>query len=996
MSDLKEVVSIADFKVSVQHHFNSLKMVLSAPLFSEVNAYYSNTKEIGLPVKKHHTLNTLLERLNGIKTKPTKSNSIAILKGLYKGGTNGVFCYEGAPYLFFDIDVKENENKHLLVKLNNANVFEHLKKIAVLVWRSNSGFGIAGILFVPQLAEVLNSDRKKHLSIGKAITKYLKEVLNVDADFDNAQNKFRQIRFLAMQKEKRFINTNPIRFSYDVKEVQRVSQTGVKQYRRSDNRAVIGSIEHQFNNDTSIHNALLDNGFKWLNDTRYLHTSTTSKSTGTTGGNNVFFNYSQSFSNYKVFTPFSLYLTQHYSNDLNRFLSDLKKKGYNTSKPQQTTLKQSENVLKQQVKDREKQIFTACYDLINLPYKEKLSFIKKNAKNDAEKMLFFDYLKIKPLNISYNKTLKIQNYVSEQLETVLEYADANTKTILTAETGTGKTTAFLRDFAKHRPGKRILILAPLTAIVEQNKAEYQNIISLTGNSEPKEHTKAKTSLFVMATYEQGYKHLSTGNTFDYVVIDEVHNLITAHEYKRETIKNLTRVLKSCKVIGLTGTTNLLFKSIGYKLINVQKEAQNKVNINLITDNRAPLKIALQHLQNVKGKCIIRVNSRNVAKDLKTELLRLKQYKKDEVLILNSDAHIKKGNDFKQLTDHSNFNESIKLVLTTSIIDEGLSIKQSGFTDVVFIETDYKPMPEAVKQFFARFRNEDADRKNYFYFRETKEQKIISWNPLFDFKNTQKKLKEDAETFSVNDTDKKDSTNTKYLYYEDTSVNDFALAYDVAKRFFLLMTKQEYIHFLELNYNINIIENKTHISIDFDTTESKSQSEENKIQVAKKWLNNKDEVLNALFVITDNLQIKKSIDYIGLQPENEIYNLVSDNLKAFEHLQKNCNRLENLGVNDVDTFLIDTTKIKPFDLRNINRKIKLLENIDTIKNPKTKTDEKNKTKLLTFLSEAEKLKTVNKNTLFVVWNKLRCNSKKPSYYNLIDLLEWHENENAFIS
>ena len=51
MSDLNKVVSIADFKVSVQHHFNSSKMVLNAPLFSEVYAYYSSKKNIGEPVK---------------------------------------------------------------------------------------------------------------------------------------------------------------------------------------------------------------------------------------------------------------------------------------------------------------------------------------------------------------------------------------------------------------------------------------------------------------------------------------------------------------------------------------------------------------------------------------------------------------------------------------------------------------------------------------------------------------------------------------------------------------------------------------------------------------------------------------------------------------------------------------------------------------------------------------------------------------------------------
>ncbi|MDA9804341.1 hypothetical protein N9B77_06470, partial [Flavobacteriaceae bacterium] len=149
------------------------------------------------------------------------------------------------------------------------------------------------------------------------------------------------------------------------------------------------------------------------------------------------------------------------------------------------------------------------------------------------------------------------------------------------------------------------------------------------------------------------------------------------------------------------------------------------------------------------------------------------------------------------------------MITTSIIDEGLSIKQSGFTDAVFIETDYKPMPESVKQFFARFRNADQNRKNYFYYKETKDQTLRSWNPYHAFSETKKNLTTDAKTFDVNDTDKKGIISTRYLYYENSSVNDYALAYDIASTFFGMMTKQEYIHFLELNYNINIIEVKDH-------------------------------------------------------------------------------------------------------------------------------------------------------------------------------------------
>ena len=988
MSDLNKVVPITDFKVSVKHRLDRIDLKLDTPCFSEINNFYCNTKKQGVPVKHYYSLKGLLERLNTIKNNLAK-NAIAILKGLYKDGTSGEYSYEGAPFLFFDIDVKDKENVHLFNAYKNAKVFNKLQSIAVLVWRSNSGKGMAGVLYVPQLAKVLNVDRNKHLAIGNAITDYLTKTLNVNADFDKAQNKFRQVRYLAKQTEPRTINKTPYVFTYGVKEIQKVSNTGVKQYKFIDNRAVFGSIQDQFNNTTPIHTALIDNGFTQINANRYKHQRTTNKTTGITK-DNIFLNHSSSFSHYKVFTPYWLYLTENYDFDYKRFLTDLKAKGHKDTKPPQSTFKQAKKSLEQKAKDRDKQIFTACYDLINAPYKDKVQFANDNAKNESEKILFFDYLKLKPLTITYNKTLSIKNYVSEQLKNVLDYADLNKKTILTAETGTGKTTAFLKDFTKHRPNKRLIILAPLTAIVEQTKAEFNNILALTGNSTPADHTKAKTAYTVMATYEQGYKHLSNPNTFDYVVIDEVHNLITANGYKPEAIKNLTSILYSYNVIGLTGTPNQLFKAVGYKLVNIKKEPQQKVDVHFKVDNRNPLKIALQHLQNIKGKCIIRINSRNVATALKTELIKLKRYTDNDILLLNSDAHIKKGADFKHLTTHSKFNDNIKLVITTAIIDEGLSIKQSGFTDAVFIETDYNPMPEAVKQFFARFRNEDSNRKNCFYYREPKDKSLKSWNPDYAFSKAKENLIQDAQTFDVNDTDKKGITNTRYLYYDNSSVNDYALAYDISKVFFSLMTKTEYIHFLELNYNLNIIEDQNHTKEKIDTTQSKEQADKNKILVASNWLNNKDEILDVLYTITDNHSIKKTITHIGLNPPDEFYNLVSNNLKTFEDLYKNSVRLETLNIPDVDNELIDKENLKPIAVRNVNRKIKLYQNIDLINNPKTKTDSINKKKLLNFIIDAKKLKTQTKKAFFSVWNKQRCNSKKPSYYNFIDLLEYYKN------
>ena len=97
-----------------------------------------------------------------------------------------------------------------------------------------------------------------------------------------------------------------------------------------------------------------------------------------------------------------------------------------------------------------------------------------------------------------------------------------------------------------------------------------------------------------------------------------------------------------------------------------------------------------------------------------------------------------------------------------------------------------------------------------------------------------------------------------------------------------MTKQEYILFLEINYNLKIIEDETHIHTKHDVSESK---EKNNSIIALNWLNNNDEVLSALHFISDNWELKKSMDIIGIPPDDDIYNLVSANLKPASFIKR---------------------------------------------------------------------------------------------------------------
>src|SRR5699024_10418329 len=159
------------------------------------------------------------------------------------------------------------ENTHLMQTATNEKIFKELQKIAILCWRSNSGNGIAGVLYVPQLAEYLEPDKDLHLLVGKAITKKISQYLHDKTginkvSFDPAQSKFRQVRFLAEKKELRNLNPRPLKFTYKAEKKIKYKEAGVIDYRRPDYKPPSGTIYDQFNNNNDIVKIALDNGFK--------------------------------------------------------------------------------------------------------------------------------------------------------------------------------------------------------------------------------------------------------------------------------------------------------------------------------------------------------------------------------------------------------------------------------------------------------------------------------------------------------------------------------------------------------------------------------------------------------------------------------------------------------------------------------------------------------------------------------------------------------------
>lgn len=897
-----------------------------------------------------------------------------LLKGKYKGGFSGSNCYQNAPYLFFDIDIKpDKENNHLIQWATNEVTFKELQKVAVICWRSNSGLGMAGVLYVPQLAQYLEPDKDLHLLAGKAITEHLSDYLHNKTGiekivFDPAQSKFRQVRFLAQQKQLRHLNPTPLKFTYTAEQKIKYKEAGVIDYRRSDYKAPNGTIYSQFDNDNSIIKIALDNGFNEVsrsNDkVRIKHPDTTSATSGVIDQTqNIYFNHSESFSHKKAFSPSSLLCRLKFNNNWAKFRAHLTGLGYQDKAKTKDEVKTVSDALKKElatITDHEEAgeiIFSYCNDLKTLPAKRKHQFIKDTCQRSELKRYFKAYLKLTNYRVKYDKEFTINKYVSEVLPEILNYADQHSKVLLRAETGKGKTTA-LFSIPQHRPNASILVAVPLTIINDQNKQDHKGkALFLDGQSTPTEFEQAENASFIFATYEQASKIL-VKRSFDFIIIDEVHQLITANSYKKETIRKLTTGFNDrSKLIGLTGTPNNIFRNIGFKLLNIDVERPVKTPVEVRILNSAPFGIALHHLRTVKGKTLIRFNITEDLKSLKKQLVLTNMYKADEVLVLYSADKVKNSKAFKKLAHQRVFADKIKLALTTSLIDEGLSIEQNGFTDVVFIETSYIPRAEAVKQFFARFRNIDPDRKNYLYLRSKNDQSPTLFNPVWTYNDYLQGLKEDADL--IDKADLKTAYNAEFsnedFYYNDKNINPYFLGFTATDILFRAFNLNQFLDFLEDNYNLKILKNEAY-QPNFDGLQSiaKNETKKRKQKTANLWLKAKDEVLQVLALRTLNTSIRNDLTtkQMPINPDLEVF--VIDNIKRFEKLYKDSKKLKNLDADDPDQILI-TTKMTADSgtviTLNSNKKVKdemtLLKLKKQVFEPNTTTEERIRLKLIVF-------------------------------------------------
>lgn len=953
MKGFAKITSSIKKKTIIDVEFSSLekKIDYAKKCISLADQWYSDKKPVGpnYGVLDHFSLEETVEYINSLTKKTTKDKASNLLKGLYKGGTGGKFCNISSSILFYDIDVKrktdnkKGENPHLFDAKLNSDVFDYLKTISLFIFRSHSGHGIAGSLYVPYLKDLLVDKKNLHKKIGDQIcselTRLINSEINIKVNFDEKQNTFRQLRKVYPQDIPVELNRNPIQVNVIVTEEDQIAHTGVPIFKND--YGYPGSIRYQFNENTPIEDALTISGFsKVLND-RWYHPLSTSTSTGQVNfESNTFYSHSSSYGE-GLLTPFELYARSFGMNSY-EFTNYLKTQYDYKLIPAEKDAIESAIVKLNNDNLSSQDVFDICSPLRSLSIPERYDFIKKLNVTDIVRMHVHEYLQIPDLSIKYDYRVLVNDYLSEGLDDIMDVVNKYKKTCIFAGTGYGKTRAIIEFFKAKE--ERCIFLVPLQSIATQISSEY-NIPYLTGESNAIHHSRVKTSNIFVATYEQGVKHIETSD-FDYVVIDEFHKIYTSNNYRSVLVPLAFLINKSqYKIIGLTGTPSNIIKNLGYTIVNCEKNKRLEREITERFTNRIGHFTAIDHIKRHGGKCLIRLNSKSNLDSIKAELVKNLGYDKCEVLVLFSAKNVKKSREYKSLIKDGLFPSYVKIVLVTGVIDEGVNIYHKDFDSVVLIESNVmNPRPEPIAQFFNRVRHHNIKTKYYLYRRYSSKHVYSYMNEQEHYNNTILTLENWKNQFEDYPTYSDVFNNDKY-FLSDSTINEPYVAYNTTLSSFERFTPYMLDEYLR-NYNMTIVRDDKFKPKVTDKSFKRKWDKDTKLEIRDLWANHLETIFSALKYEANNPHIKDDFKEIEFHWEEELIDIVLQHIKVFEKYYTYYIKLSGL-VDDPNKYIIEESSL--VSIQKLNNQIYFLETMATINKPKTKADKANKDRVLSLIN-----------------------------------------------
>lgn len=346
----------------------------------------------------------------------------------------------------------------------------------------------------------------------------------------------------------------------------------------------------------------------------------------------------------------------------------------------------------------------------------KIGSLVNEAKKRGYKGKYYHYTNEQEITKDYNEEeIKVKRYLP--VEVAKEIILRKQRILIDSPTGSGKTTSFLDAFKELATERNhfYIFSAPTIALTEQNslshkiravKGETKNLFKMINQD-----VKSGKRIFI-ATYDMTprlieFLRLIEKNITFTLVVDELHKFITDYNYRYDAIRKLNEISQQAiSFIGLSGTIDDIYKNEFDTVIrinngNPQSPCQEfAVYMYDKKDNALAELAQLIEVWTTRRKLLVYIQNKKKIEYLKNVLRR----KGIKVRTINASS--KSNNTYKQLIESETVDNDVQVVLTTSVIADGVNIQNDMEWEVIAVSNDFSNLfnYSAIKQISNRLRN----------------------------------------------------------------------------------------------------------------------------------------------------------------------------------------------------------------------------------------------------------------------------------------------------
>ena len=283
-------------------------------------------------------------------------------------------------------------------------------------------------------------------------------------------------------------------------------------------------------------------------------------------------------------------------------------------------------------------------------------------------------LAFKPLNVVIAETTQYDGYLSAAKQRIFDFIGKHQQTIIKAPTRAGKSVLFTRDFADYvadkHPNKTILFINSLRATTDQLQGDVRDYGGAAFFDDDSMQHQIKT-------YDRAARWIIShkDNLSDVIlVIDEIHELIKAGNFRAITAQIGENLDLFYKVVGLSGTPFGVFNDLGFRILECKPLKPNLLTTTFTKfGSRKDINSGLtSYLSAYAGSCqqkvLVFVPTAAIAEKY-AKLFSKYGYAADFICSENK----KDSETYSYILNNKRLPDTVQVVFTTSVLESGFTL-----------------------------------------------------------------------------------------------------------------------------------------------------------------------------------------------------------------------------------------------------------------------------------------------------------------------------------